>query len=305
MKATFAIFAVLLFTVAYCGSHTDGDDYYWLPDKQSDVKPVVVFHGIDDDCHGGLQTGLVDQLGQELSTYVRCVEYAKDIKTWTVNILEQSKNACELVKGFSEFNNGYSVVGISAGSIISRYMVEACDSQGQIEHFVTLGGPHMGVTQIPDCHTGIICSIGNYLVDKLAYTSLLQKLLGPAGYYRDVAEYQKYLDHSILLADLNNERATKNQTYKERVIALKKMTLIMFLKDEIVYPKESEWFGTFAADNKTIIPLEKTDFYTQDWLGIRTLEEAGKLFKFSINNRHVHWSSEEIHTMVVPGLKDN
>jgi len=52
---------------------------------------------------------------------------------------------------------------------------------------VSIGGPNMGVNGVPHCgFDSNLCSIINKFIGKyLVYSSLAQKLVGPAGYYRD------------------------------------------------------------------------------------------------------------------------
>ena len=44
--------------------------------------------------------------------------------------------------------------------------------------------------------------------------------------------------------------------------------LIKFSKDEVVIPRESEWFGEYQPD-KSIKPVTETDFYKDDFIGFK------------------------------------
>lgn len=46
----------------------------------------------------------------------------------------------------------------------------------------------------------------------------------------------------------------------------------------MVYPQESEWFGIVDKDGVTKT-MEETEFYKQDILGLKTLNEANKIVK--------------------------
>lgn len=50
----------------------------------------------------------------------------------------------------------------------------------------------------------------------------------------------------------------------------------------MVFPKESELFGqekpTEGMDDATITPLEETDLYKKDDLGLKFLNDNGRLF---------------------------
>jgi len=72
-------------------------------------------------------------------------------------------------------------------------------------------------------------------------------LIGPAGYFRDVSTpeaYAKYLEDSVFLPDLNNERGdeTTKAATKSKFSSLDKVMLVMFDGDTVVHPQESEWF---------------------------------------------------------------
>jgi hypothetical protein len=50
----------------------------------------------------------------------------------------------------------------------------------------------------------------------------------------------------------------------------------MFSDDTVVYPRESEWFWELEADG-SIKKLEDTDFYKNDLIGLKKLNEAGRV----------------------------
>jgi len=57
--------------------------------------------------------------------------------------------------------------------------------------------------------------------------------------------------------------------------------LVEFDKDEIVYPRNSEIFGEVTkkdADGKRKkVDMEDTEIYKNDWLGLKYLQEHGKI----------------------------
>jgi len=52
---------------------------------------------------------------------------------------------------------------------------------------------------------------------------------------------------------------------------------VMFSEDTMVFPKESEWFWELQSDMKTVKDVHDTDFYINDYIGLKALEEAGKV----------------------------
>lgn len=75
--------------------------------------------------------------------------------------------------------------------------------------------------------------------------------------------------------------------------------MIKFDADTIVDPPESEHFGFFAPnDTKQIIKLEDSRLYKEDRLGLKKLDEDGKLIRITLPGDHLQitrdWFNEEI-----------
>jgi len=101
---------------------------------------------------------------------------------------------------------------------------------GKVINFLSIGGPNMGVTAIPHCFNGIFCDLVNRLARSLAYGTIVQNFLAPAGYFRDPDHMPEYLQNSVLLAKLNNEVGTDSEKAlsKKRFSSLKGVMLVMF-----------------------------------------------------------------------------
>jgi hypothetical protein len=136
----------------------------------------------------------------------------------------------------------------------------------------------MGVADIPNCFNGFICNMINSVARDLVYDTFIQNMIGPAGYFRDVNHIPQYLAGSVFLPHLNNEEDDVSLTAarKARFSALNGALLMMFTEDSMVYPKESEWFQELNDDG-TVQPLEESAFYQNDVLGVKTLNEAGRI----------------------------
>jgi len=76
----------------------------------------------------------------------------------------------------------------------------------------------------------------------------------------------------------------------------------MFSEDTMVYPKESAWFWELQADEETVLPVDQTDFYINDYIGLKALDEAGKVIYETFAGEHLDITTEEIETIVVPFL---
>lgn len=138
----------------------------------------------------------------------------------------------------------------------------------------------MGVDSIPRCYQGIFCGMCNWVIKSLVYTPFIQNWVAPAGYFRDVQNFDKYVKSSVFLPTLNDEWAMTSEfsaLRKNRFTALNNVMLVKFEDDHVIYPKETAWFQSLDRDGKTVLPLNATHFYSEDYIGVRELNEAGKI----------------------------
>jgi palmitoyl-protein thioesterase len=126
-------------------------------------------------------------------------------------------------------------------------------------------------------------------------------MVGPAGYYRDPKHLDSYLKDSCFLPYINNEETSKSDTYKERFSSLDGLMLVAFTEDTMVYPHESEWFWQMDAQGN-LLKLEETDFYNEDWIGLKSLDEAGKVQFISVDGDHLQFSQSDVTNTFVPFL---
>ncbi len=68
---------------------------------------------------------------------------------------------------------------------------------------------------------------------------------------------------------------------------LEQYVLIEATRDHMVYPHESETHG-FWDWNTTKNPkkMRDTQAYSEDWIGLKTLDEAGKIKEFTYAGEH-------------------
>jgi len=101
-------------------------------------------------------------------------------------------------------------------------------------------------------------------------------------------EPTEYLEYNIYLPDINNDNAI-NETYKKNLISLNTLVLVQFAADTVVVPKESSWFG-FYADNTEdqMLLYNETKLYINDQIGLKILDQSGKLKFDSCPGDHMH-----------------
>lgn len=161
----------------------------------------------------------------------------------------------------------------------------------------------MGVSDIPHCFAGELCRLINLTARNMVYFAEFQDHIGPAGYFRDPHHMKEYLADSVFLPYLNNEDGTADELVnnKARFSGLNGAMLVMFTEDTMVYPKESEWFQELNELMK-VEPLEKSTFYQSDLIGLKTLNEAGKVQFISIVGDHLQFTNADTSNIFIPFL---
>jgi len=94
--------------------------------------------------------------------------------------------------------------------------------------------------------------------------------------------------------------ATRNWTYAARLSQLEALVLVLFERDVTVVPKESAWFGSYAptpvedaeGDEWELVPMREQPLYTEDWIGLRTLNESERVVLVSCDSEHMHLKAE-------------
>jgi palmitoyl-protein thioesterase len=70
----------------------------------------------------------------------------------------------------------------------------------------------------------------------------------------------------------------------------------------MIYPKETAWFQSLGEDGKTVLPLNGTAFYQDDFIGVKALNEAGKIQFVSLPGDHLQFSKEDTEKTFIPFL---
>lgn len=268
--------------------------------------PTAIFHGLGDACiYPGMHSFTKD-IKEQTGDYAHCIEVGNgSLTSIHDNFMDQAKKACDnLLKDENFAVDEINVMGLSQGALLARYIVESCPIQGKVRNWASIGGPNMGVADIPNCFgQGWICTVINGTAREFVYKNFIQNMIGPAGYFRDPWHIPQYRKGSVFLPYLNNEEAddASKADRKARFSALNGALLMMFTEDSMVYPKESEWFQQLNEDG-TVQSLEESDFYLNDFIGVRALNEANKITFSSVEGDHLQFSPEDISNTIVPFL---
>ncbi|XP_019089395.1 PREDICTED: palmitoyl-protein thioesterase 3-like isoform X1 [Camelina sativa] len=267
--------------------------------------PFVLFHGIAGECSNDEVSNLTKFLNNYSSSPGSCVEIGNGlVDSLYMPLTQQASIACEKIKQMPELSEGYNIVGLSQGNFVARGLIEFCDNAPLVFNYVSLGGPHAGLSDLSKFNCSVCELLDIYLSD--VYNDFVQDHAAPSGCFKIPTDIKNYLEHSKYLPKLNNERpGEKNSTYKDRFTSLHNLVLIMFEKDNVLTPKESCWFGYYPDGAYTpILPPQKTKLYTEDWIGLKTLDDAGKVKFVSVPGGHMEITKEELIKYVVPYLQN-
>ncbi len=123
----------------------------------------------------------------------------------------------------------------------------------------------------------------------------------PADNFRKYWDVDSWIEHTQFLPNINNLRSV-NPIYKEKLNNLTNFGMYMWEQDKTVYPHESEWFSILDEQGHLVALRDQVPFYSEDQLGLRELEENGKLFFYKGDGDHMHLTQSIIDDYLVPLL---
>lgn len=254
--------------------------------ENNDPLPLIIWHGLGDSYASESQAS-IDAIAQAVhpGTYIYHIRLNDDPKSdrslsFFGNVSSQIEQVCADIASHPILSTAPAVdaLGFSQGGQFLRGYVERCNNP-PVRSLVTFGAQHNGISKIDVCaRKDLLCKIALGVISSNTWSSFIQSYLVPAQYLRDSSSpiaYEQYLANSNFLADINNERPTKNEMYRKNMARLERFAMYIFEDDETVVPKESGWFSD--AKGSKISPLREQLMYKEDWLGLRALDEKGAL----------------------------
>ncbi|KAI3504286.1 hypothetical protein L1887_32844 [Cichorium endivia] len=267
--------------------------------------PFVVFHGVADSCTGKGVTDFTELVSEWSNSTGYCIEIGNGfLDSWFMPFDKQTEIACEKVKTMTELKEGYNMVGFSQGNMVGRGVIEFCDGAPPVNNYISVAGPHVGEASMPFCGSGLMCIILANLIDLVVYSDFVQENFAPSNYIKIPTDLDGYREGCKFLPKLNNE-FEKNATYKERFTSLQNLVLIMNDQDSILIPKETAWFGYFPDGAwEPLLLAQETRLYIEDWIGLRTLDEAGRVKFVKVAGEHLSLEDDDIKKYILPYLVD-
>lgn len=220
--------------------------------------PTVLVHGI-----GGDISDMTD-IQSTLNTY-GVETYALEIGNGKLDSIFWNMNKqCETLNakiGDLEFRDEkINLLGVSQGGLLARCYVERYAHQTKrVNSLVTYGTPHMGI-----------------------YLSWIE--LKNLEYWKDPFHFNTYLTDNDFLAYINNEKPhAQSEQYRSNLLSLNHFLIAWSSIDSVISPTESSKFEFYnislvkERNTLEIVPLIQSDYYNDDILGLRTLNESGRL----------------------------
>lgn len=259
------------------------------------ARPVVVWHGLGDNyaSPGMLDTErLIKKVTGDDDTFVYSVRLDPNPSTDAQKSMfgvvnEQIDAVCDQLADIPELSEGFDAVGYSQGGLFLRAYVEKCNGP-PVHTLITFGSPHNGIIDLPLCDDGdFLCKRRNSFIRNRMWSPYVQGHFVAAQYFRDPEDMDNYLENSAFLVHVNNERPLKNHSYRDNLASLEKLVLVMFTEDRVLVPKESAWFGEYYRSLDTVTPLDQQELYTEDWIGLKQLDNEGKIHYEQVEADHM------------------
>ncbi|TAQ89939.1 hypothetical protein B7494_g1716 [Chlorociboria aeruginascens] len=267
-------------------------------DDDDTPLPLIIWHGLGDN-YAAEGLASVGDLAQEINpgTFVYMIRLDEDSSadrtaTFFGNLTVQIDKVCDDLAKHPILSTAPAVdaLGFSQGGQFLRGYIERCNFP-PVRSLVTFGSQHNGISEFQGCgETDWLCKGAQGLLRSNTWSSFVQNRLVPAQYFRDPNQYEEYLENSNFLADINNERELKNPKYKANLETLERFVMYLFEDDKTVIPMETGWFS--EVNGTEVIPLWKRDIYTEDWIGLKTLDERGALKFETTPGRHMTLTDE-------------
>jgi len=226
--------------------------------------------------------------------YVKNVEIGNGrLDSLFMDINDQVANLSRQIASDPNLVNGYNLVCHSQGGLLCRAFIERYNNP-PVYNFISWAGPNDGVYGTPEFNAicpDVLCPWLNWFMDEVLdgawVEQAFQETISFAAYWKDPFSLDDYLKYNIFLADINNEREEKNSTYKKNLASLNYLLLEYSTIDNIVIPMQSPWFYFYAANtDTTLVPMNQSQLYEEDWIGLKALNDQGKLGMVGVDCDH-------------------
>lgn len=237
------------------------------------AKPIVMMHGILSSADD------LNEIGTWFETNTGNKVFNIEIGNGKLDsiskpMFSQLDILSNTLKSIPEIQDGFHFLGLSQGGLLARGYTEIYNNP-PVASLVTFGTPHAGV----------------YYYDVPGiYEKYNQEHYSFAGYWKDPFRYDDYISNATYLPIINNERITIAAGH---VIDVENFAMVWSNVDGIIVPKESCKFEFYEQDTMKVIPLMDSKQYRENLIGLKTLDETGRLHFIDSGCVHVEYKTKE------------
>jgi len=279
--------------------------------------PLVLWHGMGDTGYpGGSMEAIAGWLVDAGVPYVKAVALGgsagEDVYAgFYGSVNRQVEEVCAALRGDARLTAAGEInaVGFSQGAQFLRAYVQRCNDP-PVRNLISVGGQQQGVFGVPACDPASdswsLCQGLSRVLSAGAYLSAAQARVVQAQYWHDPTRRTAYAKSSRFLADINNEPGAAGSDgaraaqYRANLGRLHTFVMVKFLRDSMVYPSESSWFGYFDED-MNVRSLRESPLYTdgEDVLGLRRMDTEGRLVFLDLDSDHLQFTREWFEEHIV------
>ncbi|KAJ0181614.1 hypothetical protein K1T71_002336 [Dendrolimus kikuchii] len=252
----------------------------------SSYKPVVLIHGI---MTGSGSMEMIKHRIEEkhpgtIVYNVNRFEHWSSLETMWHQVLEIGLDIANISASHPE---GINLIGYSQGGLVARGIVQTFPNVS-ISTFISLSSPQAGQYGAGFLHL-VFPGLVKDTVYELFYSRVGQHT-SVGNYWNDPYHQSLYENYSVYLPYINNHiKSNKSAEFKNNFLRLKRLVLIGGPDDDVITPWQSSQFGYYDV-NETVIEMKDQDIYQSDRIGLRQLDDSGRLHVLTIPGvNHFNW----------------
>ena len=292
------------------------------PTAKKPLPLMVVWHAAG----GGTSAELTENTVASLKKYgaqVKLIQIGREEEELDIalhmQMEKQVMNACRQLTNDPELKNGFALIGLSLGGTAVRALAQMCPALN-ITDVISMCGPQQGIFGIPSCSSieGIFSDICEKLNNVKEAAASISPEFDTPSIFTPVMNAVK--DNYTLIslwvdptappppADnfmnlINNKLETKFP--KENLLKIQRLIAVWCSKDTIMKPKQSPMFGYFKDGSITeVIPYNETDLYTEDYIGLKELDEQGRYIPVECPYEHMKYPNEWFEKAILERFYD-
>lgn len=261
-------------------------------------RPVVIMHGMGAVPHHH-EKNVLWLRNAFPGIYVKVLNIYPGFVSETTGMSEQMHRINQAIQVDPMLEDGFNFYGESQGALEARVWTQEYGSPA-VHNLVALSGPQAGEGECPriDSHVQTVCA------DAAATLKIWNwPRCSFCDYWKTLSK-ETYLKNSNWLADINNDRESKEEYKSQNMRKLNLYMTSVGTGDEVIKPKESAWhtFWYWEGNRSVVEDPVQTESYLGDWLGLRTLDEQGKWIRNVYDGGHCGYNESWWRASVQPVL---